>query len=638
MPEVTFTVDVTDPAAAYTALPEVGHVYEIGINGEGYMLWDRDLDSPETEYRRQTVPLDPQRFATGETPFNQAVERYSFIGLSDFSGGAGQKQGSRELSAENRFWDSDGVNPFDPNELTLLHEVDLGVNTYTALRSVVIGTRLYVQTGAKQLSYYDTVAAVTSATPTGTLTIAAATTIEDLCTDGVYWYAACGAQGIFRGTTTDPGAAWSAQQAFVVDFVAGRIAAAVIASGSTPNRWTTLNSSGAEEVASGRVTLNAGTTITKATSGSGKVWFGAHAGDKGWAYVWAVDATTPSVALESLPGLAVRSCWYAEGQVMVRMELRSSTTAARAIIYRCPIEAASGLLTPFALVELDTPAATDHGPGAFGGSEDLVFFSWKDMDGTNDGIGAVSLTSGGYSKWFKGGAGTGELRAIVRWQNRIVFTLDGVGIYVEDLETFLTTGYVTTSTFDLGSTLSKVYDYISLVSAPLGASEAIEVSYSTDQLVSFSTHAASDLDTVGAIRKRTAFEKKATTLGLKLTLTGPGASAPTLTLVQIQHHPLGLADTLIQLPINCSDEVTTLQGRPMPNQLGPGSGISRAKALEGLVQSRILFQDLDYPATQLAEIFEVLNVDIRSVHVPNRSNGRLDIFPICIITARKSAR
>ena len=52
------------------------------------MLYDNRENLPDLRYRRQTVPLDPERLATGETPFNEAVERYVFTGFDDFSGGA----------------------------------------------------------------------------------------------------------------------------------------------------------------------------------------------------------------------------------------------------------------------------------------------------------------------------------------------------------------------------------------------------------------------------------------------------------------------------------------------------------------------------------------------------------------------
>lgn len=647
MTTAAFTVDLTDPALAYTALASVGVIEEVGINGVGYMLADKlDLDPGDIRaallrYQRQTVPLDPQRFATGSTPFTESIERYSFFALADFQGGAGQRMADRDSSDPTRYWDSEGINPFTAGQATLLNATTLGANTYAALRGVVVGTRLYLQTGAKQISYYDTIAALTSATPTGTFSVAAATTIVDLTTDGVSWYAAAGAQGIFKGTTSDPGAAWSAQLTYSIGYAAGRVCAGVATSGTTPNRFTTLNSSGVEEVASGRITLNVGTSITNFAGGNGFVWFGAYAGDVGWVYKWDVTSASPAVALEPLPGFAVRSIGYGQGQVFVRAERRSSTTSATARIFRCPVSDV-GNLTPFAVVDLLTPAATDHGPGTFGGDGDLMFFSWNDQDTAAtgiDGLGAISLTSGGYCKWHRGsvGSSTAQIRSIFRWQNRLCFSLDGVGVYVENPSAYLTSATLTTSNYDQGSSLSKIYDFITLVAKPLGASESIAVEYSTDQLVSFLSYSDATLSGAGTSRRQSTFARKSSNLALRLTVAGPGTTTPTLTLLQLRLHPNGLSDTVVQIPVNCGDDIGNLQGGPFSGNK-PGAGALRARSLETLVQSRILFQDIDYQATRAAETFEVVNVDIRSASLTDRHKGVINAFQVAVLTLRKAAK
>ena len=153
---VSFLVEL--PSTAADPEPEVGRVYEIGINGVGYMLAD---DGPEgaVAYQRRVVSLDPPRLATSDTPFAQAVERYTFAAQTDWSGGAGQVTAGRESSRANAFYDSDGVWPFDPGKLSLLPDVALSSHTYAQLATTVVGSTLHVLTGAKQLTPYASVGA-----------------------------------------------------------------------------------------------------------------------------------------------------------------------------------------------------------------------------------------------------------------------------------------------------------------------------------------------------------------------------------------------------------------------------------------------------------------------------------------------
>ena len=110
----THTIDVVlDDAFAYPDVATVGTVFEVGMAGEGYMLYDnRDGAAGQFRYGRQTAGLQSQRFATGSTPFEQAVDRYSFGSMSDFRGGRGQSYADRAASTETAYLESEGVDPW----------------------------------------------------------------------------------------------------------------------------------------------------------------------------------------------------------------------------------------------------------------------------------------------------------------------------------------------------------------------------------------------------------------------------------------------------------------------------------------------------------------------------------------------
>jgi hypothetical protein len=62
-------------AITHDANSAVGRIYEIGINSVGYML----DDTAERTIKRQTAHLQADRFATGETPFSEAIDRYTQV-------------------------------------------------------------------------------------------------------------------------------------------------------------------------------------------------------------------------------------------------------------------------------------------------------------------------------------------------------------------------------------------------------------------------------------------------------------------------------------------------------------------------------------------------------------------------------
>src|SRR5210317_2021308 len=88
---------------------EVGSIYEVGINGSGYML----DDSPEEQgYEGGAVPLLPDRLATTETPLSESINRYQFYDQSLFEGGQGQKVANRLDDDPRKYNEGLSIDPF----------------------------------------------------------------------------------------------------------------------------------------------------------------------------------------------------------------------------------------------------------------------------------------------------------------------------------------------------------------------------------------------------------------------------------------------------------------------------------------------------------------------------------------------
>jgi hypothetical protein len=619
-------VGFSDPSAVVDH-PAVGTAYEVAINGVGLML----ADTPEgPSYERSRAVITPPRLVTEDTPFNDAFERYFHTAQSDWSEGAGQLHLDRPTSSPIRYYASEGVDPFEPGQVTLLHSTSTVVSsTHDNQATVVAGTNIYVLTGANQITYRTTGGTNTA------FTVAGATTIEDLASDGQRWYAAAGSAGIFRGTTADPGTAWSSITANAIWYAGNRVCVAYKGAGSsTPNVFSTLTDTGTEEVTSGRLILSTGWTITEGSGGNGYVFFGAFSGDQGVIYRWAVGTSdTPSVAMELPKGLIPREVFWYQGQVMVRAERPLQSGGSQGVIFRCPV-ADDGTLTPFAVATIGKDDTTvNHGLGSFAATDRFVLFSWQQLDGTLSGVGAIDLQAGGWAKWLRAPTGGGRVRSLVVWQGRLAFSVDGTGLVYEQT-TFVTSGWIQSSVSDRASSLDKWYDSVTIACQALGATESLQVSLSFDAGTSFQAYPA--LDLVGHTRKTIEVRRMATSVAYKVLLNGDGTTTPALHLVQVRQHAVGIADTIIRLPIDCGDNLSGINGTPLKEN-GPGAGARRAAWLESLVAQQVKYQDVDYAQTKKSEVLEVVAAQRTSLGVFDRHVGRQALRQVMLLTLRKGA-
>ena len=635
--EDVLTVDVEyEDVHAFADETRVGRLYEVGINGVGYML----ANHPDKglEYRRQTVPLDPDRLATSDTPFSEAIERYSFAAADTWETGAGQKYLPRSQSPASAYRTSSGLDPFTEEGIIKLLPVTVEeeAETYAAMKMVVVGRNLYFLSDVRELkkcdgfddSSLDTVSVASSGNA-----------MEDLTTDGQYWYA-CNKTDIYRGLDSDNPAAWSTQDAYEVQWAAGRICAAVASTGTTPNRFTTLTDAGAEEKSAGHLTLPAGTTITLGGTAAGHFYFGGYQGGTGSVYAWPLGLNTedefhaPFEALEMPAGMIPAAVATGGGYVWIRAYRPEGASTGQALILQC-VPSQDGSLVATTVAEI-APVGTSasHKIGGFAVHENLLLFGWKTMVGSVAGVGAVNLATGGYAKWYAAD-GDGDVPSIDVWQGQPVFAVRGQGIFRTHATNKITTGELQTSLFDGSSGLFKVWDDVSLNMAPLGANESITVSTTTDGGASFDALTGGTVSE--AMKSHTVpIGKQSKDLGLKLTFTGPasgGGGAP-LSFLSTRYHPLGLADTLVRIPVDCGDFLTGINGAPLAEN-GEGSGVRRARALQNLVQTRVKYQDIDWHVTGGTEVFEVEACDLTGVALYDPSRSGSAIRLVANLTLRK---
>lgn len=628
---ITITVDAPG-VGDFPPNQEVGTIYEIAINGVGYMLHDSPED-PDRSLRRVVPNLDPPRLATSDTPFDQAIERYTFVTFHEWDGGRGQRWLNRESSTSSRFLESEGVDPFsEAGRVSLLPAMEsLLAEPSSDLRVVAVGDDLYAQVGPSNLRRFvgssETWASAFEVTDG-----VGSVTITDLASDGQYWYAATGS-AVLRGQDTNPAANWSTIDVEKVRWAAGRICAAAKGAGSaTPNIFTTLAPDGSEEVMGGHLVLDDGHTVVLGAVAKGTFYFGSYAGDKGvlWGWPLGVDENgspfVPFVAWDMPPGQIPTAIGAGSGDVWIRAVQAEGPNTGRTAVYRGIVS--GNELTPFLVAEL----GQDVAEGAFLELDDKVLFSWRNHDDDAAALGAVYLPTGGHARWLLPKV-DGPVRSLVEWRGREVAAVVGHGVYLRSVDSWETSGWVRTSVVDGGSTLDKVVDDVTLEAATLQNGQSAELAYSLDGGNSYLS--LGSLSTQGARRAVFPLNVKTGSFGLQLTLTGPGTNQASAHSVQGRYHALGLADKIVQVPVKAFDQMSGLNGAPLPTN-GPGTAVKTIRSLEGLAQSRVLFQDIDWHLTGVAEIYEVVSADVRMVAIYDPQQAHNVVGGYVVLTLRKT--
>lgn len=609
-------------------LADVGAIYEVAINGVGYML----ADSPEQPYKRSTGQLQAPRLATGSTPFSEAIERYTFVGSGDWSGGAGQRVADRANSDPTKYWESESVDPFTPGQLVLLNATsDQVASALTTQGAVVASGDLFVWTDTDELSRLTVIdGSPTTMTFTGD-------TLVDITSDGTYWYALNTDDEIFRGTDTTVGSVWSdlstpAAGSTIVEWCSDRLAV-VYTNPSGQSVLSTLAPAGGEEVTNGRFIFD-DAEIVAVTSGDGYIWFAVNRDDHSTVYAWQLGADDDSrfIALEMPKGEYVTALGFYLGNVMVRSATYVDATTTRAIIYRAI--PSDGALTPERIATLESPDV-DQGPGAFTGLDRFVLFSYNEMgsDGRS-GVGAIDLSTGGWCRWLQApdAADDGTVQSIFVWQGKLGFTVAENGAVLETT-TPEASGYLTTSVSDLGSSLTKVVDEIEVVTAPLPASSQVTLDMSTDEGSSFDEFGS--FSTPGLKGGTWSVDREARAVSARVTIETSGSLSPKVRMLQYKLHALSVVDTMVELPVDCSDRMSGVNGVEIQDD--QVTGLARARTLESLVGTRVSFQDVDYPVTETSEIMEVVSAVLQSQGTYDRLLARrAETAPVCLVTLRRA--
>jgi len=443
--------DVVDPNEL------VPSVYPIAINGRPYLL---DMRSGNFARQYDGRIRDSVNQA-GDSGSEAAINQQGLWRRSQTSWhlGAGQKYPDAFDSEPFRLNTSKGVNVWTRGELSMLKGVtQVSADTTSNLRSLVVGTRLYVGT-AGNVKYTTDLSAFTDCTGEPVADV------NSMTTDGYNVFVSFAAEGIWKSDRSIS----SFDQ-----YITGT------------DTFTTI------KWAKGRLMAAKGSSIYNflATGAPGTALF-THANTD---FVWVGFAGGQN---------AIYAAGYSgTASLIYRMTIKADATALDAPIVAAELPNGEivtsldsylgfvliGTTTGFRFASADVNGNLDVGPlievgqvDAFASQGRFVWFSYKNFDGTSTGLGRmdisnqVAVNQPAYASDLMVTA-QGAVPSIGMFGARPVFTVTGVGVYVEHATNKVASATLDSGIYTWGVPDSKFVPLWDLYTKPLNGNVKIYVS------------------------------------------------------------------------------------------------------------------------------------------------------------------
>lgn len=542
--------DAFKPASSfYTgtgATQLVPDIFPIAINGRPYML-DMKTGQFTRQYDARVRDSVDQSTEPGESALNpQGLWRRS---QSSWHYGAGQQYSDTADAESYRFYSSKGVDPWTRGRLSLLRDT---TNVYptagTNLYAVTADGRLY-GTDGQNVKY--TTDFVTVTTVTGT----AASNLYSITSDGYnvfYSYANGDIDQTNAGVSTSS-AYITGIEAGVLAYVRGRL---MVAGQGVDKRkiWniTTAAGSSANNPSALYTHPNTNWTWVGFAAGQNYIYCAGYAGNTSIIYKTQIkaDGTSldiPTAAAELPLGEIVQSIYGYLGYIIL-----GTTTGFRF----CSTDT-DGNLTVGPLIE------TGASVGAMAGIGKYVYFSWSNFDATSTGIGRmdvsvfISPNQPAYAADLMATA-QGTVQSIHEFQNDVLFTVSGVGVFQPHATNLVSSGYLRSGIYRWGVPDAKFIPKLDLRCLPLAGSVTVSVASDGGSFYDFAT-----FSTVNAKEKTfDGLEDKIFEAEIKVTLArdAVGTAGPTLTRWMARAYAAPLRSQIFSVPIIMHHKLN-IQGR-----------------------------------------------------------------------------
>jgi hypothetical protein len=521
--------------------------YDVSIDGRGYML-DRKMlaagDLALISSIRATRAQGDGSTEPGEQSLN--VEDLWRRTQQSWHLGAGQDYLDRDDSQRSRYRTSLGINPWTRGQISLLNATTSALSaTGSNLMLMPAGSRLYAVDGAT-LKY------TTDLTNWTTVTGTSGVTITGIASDGYTVWVADGASVYSTNTGTGAASSWTTTDADLLGYVKGRL---MYSDGNVIGYCSNI----------GTATLTA--LFTHASSswtwvgfaeGPTAIYAAGYQGDKSLIYRIAITAEGTALAAPIVSGeLPDGEIVYSIGSYLGYIFLGTSKGA------RFCTVASNGDLTIGALIPTTYPVRCFEGQGEY------VWFGYTNYDGTNGGLGRMSLRTFTDLDALKPAyatdlmvTSTANILTVCTFSDIRVFGVSGVGYYKEDTANLVASGTIDAGRMNFGITEKKIPAFIDITFAS-GFAGSVATYFAVNGSSTFTlagTQTTSSSDQVAATYEASETGADQVEVRHVLTRGSPTTSGPTILRHTVRALPIPLLRRKITLPIVLHDRVQTNAG------------------------------------------------------------------------------
>lgn len=526
--------------------------FPVSIDGHAYPIqWDNTaIGVWGARFKKTSLPLIRAQADNSNTPGEQSISPEQFWRRSQDSWqfGAGQVHLDRATSELRRYNWSNGIDPWNPWRIKLLNDT---TNVYssanTGLACMVSGTYVYMIDGTALKFSSGALSSWTSVTGmTGSPL--------SMDTDGNTVWTANNTNGVYSGTAGGASVtSYATGTASLVRYTKSRLMVAgggklynVTGSGALPTALLDLSSRSF--------------TWVDIVGGQSQIYAAGYAGDKSLIYRTAIKADgtaldVPIVAGELPDGEIVRSLGAYLGYILIGTDLG---------IRFCQVNS-DGSLTIGSLTQtLANESSTISPVYCFEGQDRFVWFGWSNFD-EYTGLGRMDLTTftttltPAYASDLMvrptapATSVTGTVRSVATFGKKRIFTVDGLGLYIES-SSAVADGYFNSGVISYGISDPKVAMYLDIKHEPLTGSitagiVADQSDIDVDENVAATIGISNVAGSVSPIHAFPCGQLTGENFQVVLTLTSSAGVSPVLSRYTLRSYPAPVRTSEWDVPI-----------------------------------------------------------------------------------------
>jgi hypothetical protein len=520
----------------------------------------------------ETQELTPTRSDVGANPDEIRPESGDVFGMSDFSGGAGQEFYHKPNRNPTAFYTSEGFDISRPGVMKHL---------WDAAKASTVTTSVGVLAQVQDLPFVADGVGVKrgdGAFP-GTWTtedphVAEGNqTVLDLAASGNELYAALGVNGVHRRNAAGTWAHFQPDAATNLDVGTATLVAwakdRLIAVGTAGTQIFEVTT---DSTPSALKTLPTGWVFTDIFETGQFIYAPAINTNSGLSRIHIFGLASSGTTLEdrgSTPLPDGQLCYSGTGYldaVFLGCGKRNASGGYDPLIYQAT-PAESGHLMLQKLAEEEGAGATNLSVGAVAPLGESVLFGWTQTSGASsgearEGLAIFHLGRAAFANHIRKQAPAGTPQRIISitvYKGRILFSLEGDGLYYEDLDNYAPEAYIISSIADYFNAGSKTWSYLEQAYKPLPSGSSVTLDYTTKHPEDDTWAEALNDSTASSESAETSLsrtESRIFAVRLNSNALADQSDAPTILSFAIRSNPLPMAaeyNLVRYLRINPSD-------------------------------------------------------------------------------------